>query len=115
MAHVISSWHSDGVYGNSLRSYVNAIKNGSNLSFNVFSFLASVFEFNVGSYSLKPRLTQYTNTKNFVTSAKWALFSEPVTYTAFVIYIVTNEMAGFHYSVIREPVIKLQYKSLNVN
>jgi len=35
---------------------------------------------NLGS-GLKPRLTQYTNKKNFVTSAKWALFSEPVTHT----------------------------------
>jgi len=35
---------------------------------------------NVESYSLKPHLTLYTNNKNFVTFAKWALFSEPVTY-----------------------------------
>jgi len=29
---------------------------------------------NVGNYSLKPRLTQYTNNKKIVTSVKWALY-----------------------------------------
>jgi len=40
MAPVVSSWHPVGVYGISKQSYINAIKTGSDFSFNVHSMFS---------------------------------------------------------------------------